>query len=207
MKFDDVQCWSLLCAAMLVFACGCGGGDSGTPSGGGTKTPSSSGDADGSTRGSATADGGDTDSSATDTGAGADIAAGGWGTLRGRFVYDGDPPTRKKAVVNKDTEVCGAFDLRDEQLIVAEDGGLADIVLWLRTEDTPIHEDYGATADASVELDNNQCRFEPHVVALRLGQTLHIKNSDPVAHNTKIEFGANQAFNEGISIGASKERA
>ena len=32
------------------------------------------------------------------------------GTLRGRFVYGATPPKRDKLNVNKDQDVCGAFD-------------------------------------------------------------------------------------------------
>ena len=205
MTCHDSRYLSLQLAAVLVLACGCGSGDSGTPSGGGTPAPSSSAGSGDRPSNSAAADAGAADAAGRDAATDTEIATGSWGTLRGRFVYDGDPPERTKALVNKDTDVCGAFDLRDEQLIVAGGGGLADVVIWLHTAGAPIHEEYTATANATVELDNNQCHFVPHVVALRLGQTLHIKNSDPVGHNTQIQFASNHGFNEAVPVGGSKD--
>jgi plastocyanin len=131
-------------------------------------------------------------------------ATEGWGTLRGRFVYDGDPPVRKKLVVNKDRDICGSHDLRNEQLVVSEDGGIKDVILWVRTKEVP-ERDGGAESGGIVEFDNKNCRFAPHVVTMRPGETLKVKNSDPVAHNTQISFNANSAFNEAIAVGAVKE--
>ena len=123
------------------------------------------------------------------------------GTLRGRFVYGATPPKRDKLNVNKDQDVCGAFDLRSEQLVVAEDGAMRDVIIYARKMKGP-----KADADAEpVVLDNKDCRFAPHVVALRPGQTLLVKNSDSVAHNTDIKFSSNSAVNEGLPPSATKE--
>ena len=65
------------------------------------------------------------------------LAAESRGTLRGRFVYDGEPPERKKVLVTKDKEICGALGLQTEQLVVSEDGGIADVILWARTKNLP----------------------------------------------------------------------
>jgi len=131
------------------------------------------------------------------------LAAESRGTLRGRFVYDGEPPERKKVLVTKDKEVCGALGLQNEQLVVSEDGGIADVILWARTKNLP--EPEGLTKGVTVELDNKGCRFEPHVATMRPGDTLKVKNSDPTAHNTQISFTANSPFNEGIAVGGVKE--
>ena len=41
--------------------------------------------------------------------------------------------------------------------------------------------------------------------AIRQGQTLLVKNSDSVAHNTYIKFSSNSAVNEGLPPSATKE--
>ena len=120
-------------------------------------------------------------------------------TLRGRFLYDGTAPQRSKLVVNKDRDVCGVYDLRDEQLVVAADGGIRDVIVYARK----LPGD-GSKEDV-VLLDNKDCRFAPHVVAVQPGQTLEVKNSDPVAHNTQISFSSNSAFNEGLPPSSTKE--
>ena len=123
------------------------------------------------------------------------------GTLRGRFLYEGSPPKQGKLNVNKDQDVCGAFDLRNEQLVVAEDGSMRDVIIYARKLKGP----KSSEDNEPVVLDNKDCRFAPHVVAVRPGQTLVVKNSDPVAHNTDIKFSSNSAVNEGLPPSAKKE--
>jgi hypothetical protein len=108
----------------------------------------------------------------------------GWGDLVGRFVYDGKPPERKKLVVDKDVDVYGKLDLRDESLIVAEDGGLANVFIYLRTPKIPIHPELEAAAEKRITLDNRDGVFIPHCMTIWIGrQELYVKNSDPVAQN------------------------
>ncbi len=121
------------------------------------------------------------------------------GSLKGRFVYDGAAPAAMPLSITKDTEVCGKHNLVDESLVVAADGSLANVVVWLRTKDVPAP---AAKADDKVTLDNHNCHFEPHVVGMQMGQTLEVKNSDPVAHNTKID-GQNLQVNPLIQAGTS----
>ena len=121
-------------------------------------------------------------------------------TLRGRFLLEGPVPDRGKLTVNKDRDVCGVYDLRDEQLVVAEDGGIRDVIVYARK----LPGD-GSGKEDVVLLDNKDCRFAPHVVAVQPGQTLLVKNSDPVAHNTQISFSSNSAFNEGLPPSGTKE--
>ena len=123
-----------------------------------------------------------------------------WGTLSGQFVYDGKAPAAQPATVNKDVAVCGKHKLPNEDLVVnPENGGIANVVLYLyvargKKAPTP-HPDYAKTATEEVVLDNLNCRFEPHVVTLRTTQTLWVKNSDSVGHNTKVDALKNIPIN------------
>ncbi len=123
-----------------------------------------------------------------------------WGDLKGRFVYDGEPPTRKPLIVTADVEFCGAKELLEEHLIVHPDNqGVANVVVWifLGRGDTPptIHESYAETAKAEIVLDTVHCRFEPHVSLLRTTQTLILRNSDPIGDNIKIDTLFNPPIN------------
>jgi plastocyanin len=64
-----------------------------------------------------------------------------------------------------------------------------------------------ANAKTPVVLDNKGCMFEPHVVVLRTGQPLLLKNSDSVAHNTKADLLKNDSFNDLIPANADMEKA
>ena len=46
-----------------------------------------------------------------------------------------------------------------------------------------------------VVLDQDQCRYTPRVLGVRVGQPLTIRNSDPLLHNVRSEGKINQPFN------------
>lgn len=131
----------------------------------------------------------------------ATVSAAEWGTLKGRFVFDGKKPEQAKINPNKDVEVCSKHPLLDESLVVGDEGGLANVVVFLRTKTTDIHPDYAAKATEKVVLDNKDCRFQPHMLAIRTGQPLEIKNSDPVGHNTNATLRVNPPFNVIVASG------
>ncbi|MGQ9913393.1 MAG: hypothetical protein ACUVQQ_03495 [Thermogutta sp.] len=104
--------------------------------------------------------------------------------MRGRFVYDGIPPERKKLTVDKDVHCCGQFDIRDESLMVSPQGGVANVYVYIRSRDVPVTVATAEKISRRVVLDNRDCIFQPHCLALwHLRQGLHIVNSDPIAQN------------------------
>lgn len=133
-----------------------------------------------------------------------------WGSLKGRFVVDGDAPEPPALVVDKDP-FCMDADPKNDVLIIGEDNGLANAVVYLRLPrrgDVAIHPDYESSLEEPVVLDNKGCEFVPRVTLVRVGQTLEVKNSDPTGHNTNISlFGFNPVVpaNSQIEIKASKD--
>lgn len=125
--------------------------------------------------------------------------AGEWATLKGRIVYDGEPPVPKRVTVDKDVEVCGKYDLFDESLIVnPKNHGIKDVVIRLslgRGKTTEVHPSYAESMRAEVLLDNKCCRLEPHVTVMRTTQTLVVHNSDPKGDSIKIDPRKNTAIN------------
>jgi hypothetical protein len=85
----------------------------------------------------------------------------------------------------------------DESLVVAPDGSLANVVVsvssglsgWLRDEFPP--------PPSQAVLNQKGCVFEPHVVAVMVGEPLLVKNSDPFLHNVHIMAVNNAAENMG----------
>lgn len=115
-----------------------------------------------------------------------------WGSLKGRITLTGAPEP-EKLVITGNVAFCGKFNLVDESIKVNEmEGGLANVMVWLYAtgDDEPPapHPSYADAAKAEIVFDNHQCRFTPRAVILRTGQTLAIKNSDTVSHNTLIEY-------------------
>jgi len=111
-------------------------------------------------------------------------AAGEWGDLVGRLVYDGTPGERKKLKVDKDVECCGKFDIRDESLMVGKDSGVANVFVYLRSRNVQICPELADSAPNRVTLDNRDCIFIPHAMAIWIDkQEFYTVNSDPVAQN------------------------
>ena len=123
-----------------------------------------------------------------------------WGTLKGRFVFDGKAPTPQPVDTTKDP-MC-KMKLTDEDLLVGDKGGLANAVIMLKTKGVAVAPEYQSSAKGDVELDNKNCHFEPHVVVVRTTQTLLLKNSDPTGHNTNIQSIANDGINPVLAAGS-----
>lgn len=109
-----------------------------------------------------------------------------WGDLKGRFVYDGDIPKLETIDTSKEP-LCGKHDVHNEELVVnEEDKGIKDVVIYVSSKKVKVHPDYEKTAKDKVVMDNKHCRFEPHVLPMRLSQTLELHNSDPFSHNSNL---------------------
>jgi plastocyanin len=141
-----------------------------------------------------------------ETGAGGDQTAAatgtGWATIKGRFVFDGDPPAMRPYNVTKEPEICTDHGTPPNQEYLLVDGstkGIKNVLLYLRTA-SRVHESAQPTKD-SVVFDQKECKFLSHVFPVAVGETVGIKNSDPTGHNTKI--GGKMNFNQTIASGAT----
>ncbi len=131
-----------------------------------------------------------------------------WGSLKGRFVVDGPPPTLPALDVGTEA-VCSMHHPVNQAVVVGEDGSLANVVVYVylrRGEKIDVHPDYAASKDEPVVLNNEGCAFHPHVCLVRTGQPFVIKNSDPTGHNTNAKLQRNGAFNVLIGQGEENER-
>jgi hypothetical protein len=124
-----------------------------------------------------------------------------WGTLSGRFVLDGKAPTLKPIEATKDQEVCSKHVIPNEQLVVDKDGGIANVVVMLKTKNPEVAPSYADAAKDKVVVDNKGCRFEPHIALVLTSQQLELHNSDPIGHNSKIDPLSNPGINPILPAG------
>ncbi len=128
------------------------------------------------------------------------ITGTGWATLKGRFVFDGTPPAMPPYNANKDQATCtigGKAPLQETLLVDSATKGLANVAIYVRKV-SRVHES-AASAEGTEVFDQKTCVFLTHVFPMTIGQTMAIKNSDNVGHNTNIE-GKN-GFNQTIPAG------
>lgn len=124
----------------------------------------------------------------------------GTGIIRGTVTLAGKPPIMA-SIPNQPCHA-GAPPLTDESVAVDAAGHLQNVIVYI--EDAPAAA--VATNLPPVELDQKDCRYVPHVVALRTGQTLHITSSDPTLHNVHGQCTANDPFNFAlVAAGQSKD--
>ncbi len=127
-----------------------------------------------------------------------------WGDLRGRLVYDGKAPERKRLTVDKDVQCCGKFDIRDESLMVGADGGLGNVFVYVRSRGVAICPELEQNLPARVTLDNRDCIFQPHCMKIwYTRQEFHTINSDPVAQNVAFEPLGDVPCNAVVPVGGT----
>jgi hypothetical protein len=111
------------------------------------------------------------------------------GEIRGRVKLTDAPPARKVRQISKDANICGNRQ-PDESVLVAKDGGLANVVVSLAAAAEGDWPDPPPPV-----LDQEMCRFVPHVVVAQVGQKLDMLNSDPVFHNAHGKRSEETLFN------------
>jgi hypothetical protein len=137
--------------------------------------------------------------------AGAAPAEDKWGTIKGQVIFGGDKlPVPEVLNVNTNKKECLDDQkkkelLSDEWVIDPKTKGVRWAVVYLipanvnknlNTEvlkPIPIHPDLKKQKPANVVVDQPCCKFEPYVIALRDGQSITVKNSMSIGHNSKVD--------------------
>jgi hypothetical protein len=113
------------------------------------------------------------------------------GTIRGKVVFAGEPPAKRKVIPTKDREVCGSGVREVDQILIAPDKGVQDAIVYLKQVEKG---KAWATPSKLPAIDNVKCDFQPHVQVIVPGD-FEIVNSDPVLHNTHGFLGKLTVFN------------
>jgi hypothetical protein len=113
------------------------------------------------------------------------------GSIKGKVVFNGAVPSKRKIVPTKDREVCGSGVREVDQIMVGPDKGVQEAVVYLAKVEKG--KPWPKPAKAP-EVENLKCDFVPHVQVLPPGDFV-VVNSDPVLHNTKSFFDKTPVFN------------
>jgi len=111
-------------------------------------------------------------------------------TVNGRVKLDGPAPRPAKIDMSQDPACKGT---NTAETIVADNGDLANVFVYVkdglgnRTFDVP---------KDSVTIDQQGCKYHPHVLGVMAGQNIEIKNDDPTTHNIHPTPADNREWNE-----------
>jgi plastocyanin len=111
------------------------------------------------------------------------------GSIKGKVKVTGAVPKDETVIVTKDKEHCGE-KLPREKYVISADGGVKNAVVMIEyiIKGKPVpHE--------NAVIDNRHCAFHPHVQVATMGQTLVIRNSDPMLHNTHLYLNKKTVYN------------
>jgi plastocyanin len=82
----------------------------------------------------------------------------------------------------KDAEICAAMDLYKEDLIVdPATSGIANVFVYMPKK--PANVEFDEPETKKIIFDQKNCRFVPHAMIVRTGQTVEVISSDGCAHN------------------------
>lgn len=132
-------------------------------------------------------------------------AQAGYGTIKGRLVWEGaEVPALKvlvaKGEAQKDPQVCARAEAIPSRELVVDPSskgvqyGYAYLVKPQGDYSSAARELVSKTP--TVEIDQKNCEFIPYVAAMHQSQGLVLKSSDPVNHNIRFSAFTNGAFNQ-----------
>ena len=127
--------------------------------------------------------------------AGGAAAPAGNGTIAGKVTFEGTVPPAEKIKLSADPKCVEMHkEGMEKQPIKVKDGGLADVYIYVKSGLPP--GNYPAPTEAA-EIDQQGCTYTSHIIAMRAGQPLKIKNNDDTLHNIHPRPTVNEEFNIG----------
>jgi plastocyanin len=113
-------------------------------------------------------------------------------TINGSVKYDGAVPKPTKIDMSQDA-VCASKGQNVAETIVVDKGNLANVFVYVK--DGLGDRTFNPPSDA-VTIDQNGCRYHPHMLGVMTGQPVKITNSDNTTHNIHPTPKDNREWNE-----------
>jgi len=111
-------------------------------------------------------------------------------TVSGTVKFDGTAPKPSKIDMSQDPACKGANEAEN---IVVESGDLANVFVYVK--DGLGNRTFDVPKDAAT-LEQQGCKYHPHVLGVMAGQTIDIKNDDQTTHNIHPTPKDNREWNE-----------
>lgn len=115
-------------------------------------------------------------------------------TIAGTISFEGEAPTLRPIRMNADPGCAAKHDgpVASEALVLGEGNAMANVIVRI-TEGLPARN--WTPPATPVTLDQDGCKYSPHVIGLVEGQELKILNSDGLLHNVHALPKENKEFN------------
>lgn len=114
-------------------------------------------------------------------------------TITGVVDFEGSPPAPEPIDMGEEPTCAEKYEDQPQMHpAVVVDGKLARVYVYVKEG---LGERTFPTPSEPVTLDQQGCRYEPHVLAIQVGQPLAIKNSDGILHNINTRPQTNRGFN------------
>jgi len=121
------------------------------------------------------------------------------GVVRGEVKFQGTPPVMPPIRLSADPTCVQAHKEAPptrQDVVVNRNATLKNVIVYVK-DGLPTGKTYPAAAESAV-LDQRGCMYEPHVLAMQVGQELKILNSDPTIHNIHAQAKENKKFNNSM---------
>jgi plastocyanin len=124
------------------------------------------------------------------------------GNITGRVIFEGAPPANAAVKINADPSCMqvNPEGITSETYMV-KNGGLDNVFVYVKDG---LGNYYFDVPTEPVKLDQQGCRYVPHVFGARVGQPIEITNSDDTLHNVHAMANVNREFNFGQHIRGMK---
>lgn len=116
------------------------------------------------------------------------------GKITGIVRFDGEPPKREELSIGGSGGCPEHPTPVFEESAVVHDGRLANVFVWIK--DGLEGWDVPPVRSTPCSMDQRGCLYVPHVLGMRVGETLRISNSDSkTTHNVNIRSRNNESLN------------
>jgi plastocyanin len=110
--------------------------------------------------------------------------------VSGTVKFDGAAPKMSKIDMSQDPACKGA---NEAESVVANSGNLANVFVYVK--DGLGNRSFDVPKEA-VTIDQQGCRYHPHVLGVMAGQNVDVKNDDMTTHNIHPTPANNREWNE-----------
>ncbi|HZL37021.1 MAG TPA: carboxypeptidase regulatory-like domain-containing protein [Tepidisphaeraceae bacterium] len=114
------------------------------------------------------------------------------GTIWGRVIFAGPAPKLPRLPTTGDP-TCHQMHpdgVPDESILIGPGGGLANVFVYIK--DAPAST---GSARPPALIDQINCQYVPHALAVQVDQPLRVKSSDMVLHNVHVMADKNPSLN------------